>query len=702
MTQTAPRRAGGGAVGHGAAGRTSGCPETPVGWRLAARTQTARPAADILIAARNRHQSPDDAGHQPWTEGPKRWGLIDGLANRTAVRRIETLVCFSRAWDNSRRSCGYIALRSIVGVWMQLRLTALLLRGGVTPVGAITENSRACVELQLWSDGKLERIEPEDAELATTARAGELVVALLDRPADQPAWQQFLNQALGVPFFTGTPASRGAIIFCPIDGAMSRRWLAWCFGSGSRALRRAATDSRFGLVVALNALAQLPESSAAAQGTPQVTSRPYLRDVATRTTLGPRQRSSHRAARSVPPEAFRVDRRSDLVGSVGGRSHDPLLGVVKGGRSLAFRSHVEQIDDLVILSSQVLERASDDGYKATFGWVDRLTLVDDDDVRQALIEQLANDLLADQQMPDADVMLPDDLLEDDDERSIEFVLFPGERRTSASRTTLTLGSVATHIGRSPDPRQWAHGLEQPLRFLDGAKGEVGIATMLECLAADLTNGGDRYVAHEGDFYRVEESFVNEVDEELRDLPESTLRLPCYHGDPEPQFNRLAAETDPARFVLLDGQLFHASGETGVELCDLLADTGALVHVKRKGRSSVLSHLFLQAANGCDVLRRSKPARERLSEMIRASTASPDLIDTTLAALAALERRDGGPEVVFAFLGDFRSNRIVDLPLFSKVSLVQVVRTLGWLGYHTSYKLVALCRTGHPLRQRGWN
>jgi uncharacterized protein (TIGR04141 family) len=557
------------------------------------------------------------------------------------------------------------------------------------------------MELLLWSDGKLEPIEPGDAELATTARADELVIALFDRSTEQPAWQQFLNQALGAPFFSEPSASRGAIIFCPVDGAASRRWLAWSFGSGSRALRRAATDSRFGLMVALNALARLPEPSAAAEGARQVTRRPHLRDVATRTTLGPRQRSSHRAARSIPAEAFRVDRRSDLVRSVGGRSHDPLLGIVSGGRSLAFRKPMELIEEFVTLSSEVLERGIDDGYKATFGWVDRLTLVDDDDLRQALMGQLANDLV-DEPTCDADVMLPDDLLEDDDERAIEFVLFPGERRTSASRTTLTLGTIAAHLGRSPDLTQRARTLVQPLRFLDQAVREVGTATMLECLAADLTHNGDRYVVHEGDFYRVDESFVNEINEELRDLPESSLPLLCYHGEPEPRYNRLVAETDPSRFVLLDGQLFRVPGETGVELCDLLSDAGVLIHVKRKGRSSVLSHLFLQAANSCDLLRRSALAREQLTEMIQASPTSTSFLDATVAVLTALERRDAGPEVVFAFLGDFRSNRIADLPLFSKVSLVQVVRTLGLLGYHTSYKLVGLCLTSHPLHQRSWS
>jgi uncharacterized protein (TIGR04141 family) len=585
---------------------------------------------------------------------------------------------------------------------MQLRLTTFLLRSGVTPAGALTDSARAGVELQLWGDGSLEPIEPEDAALAAAARAGELVIALFERSTDPPAWQQFLNQALGAPFFTGASASRGAVIFCPVDGPTSRRWLAWCFGSGSRALRRGATDSRFGLVVALNALARVPDASTTAEGAQPRIRRPHFSDVTARTTVGPRQRSSHRAARSVPPEAFPVDRRSALVGSVGGRSHDQVLGVVKGGRSLAFRKHVEDVDELVALSTQLLQRARDDRYKASFGWVDRLTLVDDEPVHQALTEQLARELLANEPTADADVILPDDLLDDDDDRSIEFVLFPRERRTSASRTNLTLGAVVAYLGRSSNPADPGRALAQALRFLDGTKDEVGTATILECLAADLTVDGVRYVAHEGDYYRVEESFVDEVDEELGDLPESALRLPCYHGDAEPRYNRRAVETDPAGFVLLDGQLFHAPGETAIELCDLLAGTGALVHVKRKGRSSVLSHLFLQAANACDLLRRSAPARQRLCEIIQASSASPGLTDAAHAALAALERRDGGPEVVFTFLGDFRSNRIVDLPLFSKVSMVQVARTLGLLGYRTSYKLVGSCRSGHPPRQCDWN
>ena len=72
---------------------------------------------------------------------------------------------------------------------MHLPLTALLLRSGVTPVGALTESFRESVELWLWSNGGLERIEPSDAQLVTAARTGELVIALFDRSTDPPAWR---------------------------------------------------------------------------------------------------------------------------------------------------------------------------------------------------------------------------------------------------------------------------------------------------------------------------------------------------------------------------------------------------------------------------------------------------------------------------------------------------------------------------------
>jgi uncharacterized protein (TIGR04141 family) len=116
-----------------------------------------------------------------------------------------------------------------------------------------------------------------------------------------------------------------------------------------------------------------------------------------------------------------------------------------------------------------------------------------------------------------------------------------------------------------------------------------------------------------------------------------------------------------------------------------------VHVKRKGKSSVLSHLFLQAVNSCDALRWSPEARAQLREMIKAHAASPTLAASALQAVGRLEGGGHDIEVVFAFLGDWRQRTITSLPLFSRVSLVQAARRIGQLGYQPSVKLVDICQ-----------
>jgi hypothetical protein len=56
---------------------------------------------------------------------------------------------------------------------MELPLTVLVLRSGVTPANAFTESFRGAIDLQLWSAGHLERIQADDVELTLTARPDE-------------------------------------------------------------------------------------------------------------------------------------------------------------------------------------------------------------------------------------------------------------------------------------------------------------------------------------------------------------------------------------------------------------------------------------------------------------------------------------------------------------------------------------------------
>jgi len=90
---------------------------------------------------------------------------------------------------------------------------------------------------------------------------------------------------------------------------------------------------------------------------------------------------------------------------------------------------------------------------------------------------------------------------------------------------------------------------------------------------------------------------------------------------------------------------------------------------RVSKSSVLSHLFLQAANSCELLRRSDEARAQLAALIRQRARNERIVASITAAHLAAERQRDQVEVAFAFLGDWHGRTVASLPLFSRISLV---------------------------------
>lgn len=54
-------------------------------------------------------------------------------------------------------------------------------------------------------------------------------------------------------------------------------------------------------------------------------------------------------------------------------------------------------------------------------------------------------------------------------------------------------------------------------------------------------------------------------------------------------------------LCLDKQLISTGGPDRIELCDILTKSGTFIHVKKRGRSSTLSHLFAQGINSAELL-----------------------------------------------------------------------------------------------------
>lgn len=574
-----------------------------------------------------------------------------------------------------------------------LPLNAFLLRPGFTPATAPTEASASHVTFYLVNQGKLQPLEADDVDLLQVAAHGDLVFALSRRPSSPPAWQQFLWTELDLGPLISAPASLGAILFCAVteqkDGGERIRWIAWTFGRGSRTLRRTAQDPRFGLLVVLNLLTDQSEEQPAEESVKR-TRGPRVRELRYRSPAPYVQQTGHRAARDIPVDGFRIDRSTDLVAAVGSSGAVPVFSTstLLGGRSLRFRTKVGRVDDLVRLAEIALAQAGSRSYQDEFTWVDNISLVEDEDTVQQLRAYVAETLAGDPNPPTIDAILPDDLLDVGADRSINVIAFPRERGAKHGRTTLTTALIAALMANTPDSGERNRVLDQELRFFDEAHNKIGEASILECLSAEFRLGAEHYIAYDGDFYLVNHDYVKRIDSEIERMPTSQLVFPGYGGEAETVYNTRVGNERPTEFINLDRALVRIPGETTFEACDLVAATGALVHVKRKGRSSTLSHLFLQAANSCELLRRSAEARRQFDKLITERSRSPQMLARVQSALADAKQNRDELEVVFAFLGDWKDRSILSLPLFSRISLVNESRRVGNLGYRVTVKTIS--------------
>lgn len=555
----------------------------------------------------------------------------------------------------------------------RLALNCFLLRKPRTPLACLTPNFQDVATFYMWSKGSALPLDPTNTDLLAAALPGDIVLAILSRPSSPPPWQRAVEELFGIPNFAmGVGRSLGAIAFMGVEDPAdeSLHWVAWSFGSGSRALNRRAIDPRFGVVTALNRLTAETAGSESA-----------LRQLEYRTFGAYSQRTGHRAARDTPLDGFRIEPLTDMVSGVGGRTGGPNPAQVFGGRPLRTRGVISSVSDLARLAAEAINAFRSDSYRERYAFIDDYVPVEDEAVLVRLRERLCGAAI--ELSSSVDVFIPDDLVDYEDERALHYILLPGERRTSASRVTLTVDILAPVLSRLG-----TEGLEQELRFCDADHQEIASVAIIDCLSAELELDGGSYLAADGQFFLVDTPFLERLNSEARSIPITQLDLPCYSGEAEGTWNRAVAVNQPHEYVCVDAELVRLDGESPFEAADLVHRSGALIHVKRKGRSSALSYLFVQARRSCQFLGQVPAARAILRDVLL--SAGTDAGAAGAIALEALAKNPNGVEIVLAIMGDWHERDLANLPLLAKVELVETVRKMGQWGFRPSAALVGLC------------
>jgi uncharacterized protein (TIGR04141 family) len=438
----------------------------------------------------------------------------------------------------------------------------------------------------------------------------------------------------------------------------SKRLFALTFGYGRALLDPDTYETDFGLRVALN-----------------VVDPSQLRSIDVRTMEEMTLHTRRQASRSSPLENFGLDITRDLLRAVTGKPRNPALASrIAGADSLTLACPI-RFGDLGMKCSELLTAYRARTYREYFPWIDRLALVRDPAVRTVLDAKLIEGLR--QRQTDRVYLAVPEL--------IDWQRFAGVRYSTEGRNRPFhadvdiddyLGTIADRDDLSIDD---LHKHTVRTVRVDGGEGDEHW-TVYRCVVFEVHWKGLLYALADGQWYRIAHGFAEEVHTAVANLSPPTFTLPdARAGEIEATYNaRTAAGNN--HVALMDSQLVrNGTGRDGVEVCDLFSDQRHFIHVKRKTRSSTLSHLFVQGAVSAELF--LGEGRFRTGFRGKLTEVKPAL--APLIPVGDPNPRDY--EIMYAIIAKSAAGIPTSLPFFSQLHLTQVARRLRLLGYKVSVR-----------------
>jgi uncharacterized protein (TIGR04141 family) len=214
--------------------------------------------------------------------------------------------------------------------------------------------------------------------------------------------------------------------------------------------------------------------------------------------------------------------------------------------------------------------------------------------------------------------------------------------------------------------------------VDGSGSHAHQWSVWKCLVGQLALDGETYVLDEGDFFRVQDDYVLELNQFVDNLTSANISFP--NSTPtkhEAVYNSEFANISDDYF-LLDKRLVSIRAKTTpIEICDVLTKNRQLIHIKRHLGSSDLSHLFSQGLVSAELLQSSPEFRTVVSRKIRSYVKGRSGFDCfSTSGFVASEF-----EIVFGIIERWKGKSCSEaLPFFSKVNLREVANNLSSRGF----------------------
>lgn len=444
-------------------------------------------------------------------------------------------------------------------------------------------------------------------------------------------------------------ASSKALLMVEVDVAGEQRIFCISFGQGRHIMQSGVWEESFGLKVTLNTVD--PNN---------------LRSIEKTNMSSVPKHASEQISRDGAAADFGIDIEQDLVRAVTGKSKEELFGRTITGKDSLHASVKIDISNIKEFLIACFDKAQSKDYKKDFGWIDQISEIRD----QRMVEELNGELInkiRDTELEKTWVAVPEiigwedvagfkyrDSVRDHEEDDISLPAFLG------SLPDTTKENMSVELLKHRKVYCYSASTDQLLH-----KWPV-----YNCIYSEISISGKTYLLNNGKWYQINDEFAAKVNSEyevLRDAG-SILSFPDCGQEKENEYNQRVADEQDMRCLDSDN-VMYGGGYSRIEFCDLLTRDKQIVHVKKYGGSSVLSHLFSQAVVSGEVFLSAEDFREKLNEKLEGAyklddpSTKPDPADY---------------EIIFGVIS--KSTTELELPFFSKVTLRNAKRRLEAFGF----------------------
>jgi uncharacterized protein (TIGR04141 family) len=464
----------------------------------------------------------------------------------------------------------------------------------------------------------------------------------------RPAWLSFF--AGSVP--EGLPENlNNSYVSAVFLIKRNKRIFAITFGYGRNLLQPGTWEERFGLKVVLNSID--PDKI-------RVIDRKNLDTMLTHTRT--------QTSRKCDLANFNLDVQQILLKAVTGEPREETFASsVSGADALSITCRAT-MDNIEGKCDELFQAFQAEAYEKSFPWVKNIFEVNN----KQKIDELNDDLVRRIRGGGADrlfLAVPE---------IVDWSEIDGFKFKEKQDEIYSDLFIPDFLGNMRDPQNITdQTLKQRRVFL--VRSDTGVPeprwSVFYCLNCEIDSDGKTYILTEGKWYEIEASFVAQVNQRIKAVRKSSIPLVAGKDEKEPDYCRRLFETDESHYAHMDRHtIWHGGGYSQIEFCDLYTKDRKLIHLKRYGGASVLSHLFTQGTNSARLFLADTEFREKVSSKLPKSH--------KFDANEQPSPRDY--EIVFAIISETADTLPQQLPFLSKITLMRTMQELQVLmGFNMS-------------------